>query len=560
MKFESITALDLPVHQAKSLAFEMWPYLISLLFLSPSLYWIAQDHSVWPWDQAWYGQVSADLWFTLVNSPAEWLPAMWKAFGSKAPGIAWVGQWFVPIGRNLGSIESGLLLSILVVQFGSVVLIYKLGKEFLTHAEFAFLGCLMLLSAPLFVGMSHQYLTEPLQLFAVTYLYWIAARARFWRGSQITGHLVLASGLGLASKVTFPLYCFIPGCIALYEARKGKEPAKPHTSPYSWTLVLLALAGIAVLGNVLLWYVKNGRTLIGFVKLASSSDIALYYGSSGNFLYKVQYWIGALQKSLAMPSVLLGVSIVFLIATGIRFANTERCRPLPCTRLTLLAAGAFVHVILVLTTFALNVNEESRYLLPLLPSVVVMFLWCVAFVQMRSVLVLTALLFIGQWAYVESRAFGFVPPNDGMSHWVLPVQTNKGKMDELSRIVQLTCTPENTKGYSVAGIELPWLNANSLSFYASKWKLDSKLPCYFTSLGYAEKDPDRAWKRVNNLNIEYFISLEETALPQLPNILNEVSLPVLKRIQADHRFTQLPYDSKYHVVIFENSDNTESTR
>ena len=482
---------------------------------------------------------------------------MWKAFGSKAPGIAWVGQWFVPIGRNLGSVESGLLLSILVVQFGSALLIYQLGKEFLTHAEFAFLGCWMLLSAPLFVGMSHQYLTEPLQLFAVTYIYWIAARARFCRRSQITGHLVLATGLGLASKVTFPLYCFIPACIAVYDAREAKEPRDTGPSRDFWKLVLLSLAGIAVLGNVLVWYLKNGRTLIGFVKLASSSDVALYYGSSGTFLYKLQYWLGGLQKSLAMPSVLLGVSIVFLIATGIRFANTERCRSLPCKRLSLLAAGAFAHVVLVLTTFSLNVNEEQRYLLPLLPSVVVMFLWSVSFVQMRFVLVLTAVLFIGQWAFVESRALGLIPDDERISYWVSPVQRNKDKMDELSKIVRLTC--RNAQGYRVAGIELPWLNANSLSFYASKWKQDSKLPCYYTSLGYAEKDPEKAWKRVNDVNIQYFISLEETALPQPPNVLNEVSLPVLKRIQADHRFTQLPYESKHHVVIFENSDNTELT-
>ena len=179
MKLGCTTALDLLVPRAKSFASDVWPYLIIVLVLSPSMYWIAQDHSVWPWDQAWYGEVSAELWFTLLNSPGNWWPAMMGAFGTKAPGIAWVGQWFVPIGRMLGSMESGLLLSIMIVQFGTLALTYKFGKEFIPISEGApLLVCLMVGSAPLFIAMSHQYFTEPLQLFAVTYFYWIAASSR----------------------------------------------------------------------------------------------------------------------------------------------------------------------------------------------------------------------------------------------------------------------------------------------------------------------------------------------------------------------------------------------
>lgn len=483
---------------------------------------------------------------------------MWKAFGSKAPGIAWVGQWFVPIGQGFGSIELGLLLSIIIVQFGTLLLMYELGKEFLPGGGFALLGCLLLVSAPLFVGMSHQYVVEPLQLFAVTYLYWIAVRSYSWRGPQVMGHLFLASGLGLASKVTFPLYCFIPGCIALYNAGKGTGPRDQYSSGDFWKFALLVLGGIAVLGNVLIWYARNGHILIDFVKLASSSDVALYYGSREGFFSKLQYWLGALQESFVLPSILLAVAVVLFLAACIRLANSERRRTVPPMRLSVLAAGALAHVGLVLIIFSLNVNEEQRYLLPLLPSMVVIFLWGFSFVKMPLVLVLAAFLFTGQWVYVESRAFGFVPSDDRMSHWVLPLQSSREKMNELNRIIELTCTPRTAGRYSIIGVELPWLNYNSMSFYAVKWKQDTHLSCFYVSLGYAETDPAKAWKRVYDLNIEYFISLEETAIPSSPDVLNQISLAILQQVQADPRFTRVPYLSNFKVVVFQKHRNSES--
>ena len=524
------------------------------------MYWIAQDHSVWPWDQAWYGEVSAELWFTLLNSPGNWWPAMMGAFGTKAPGIAWVGQWFVPIGRMLGSMESGLLLSIMIVQFGTLALTYKFGKEFIPISEGApLLVCLMVGSAPLFIAMSHQYFTEPLQLFAVTYFYWIAASSRSRRRPEIIAHFLLATGVGLASKVTSPIYCLFPACIAVYDVLKGERTALTRLSSF-WKVGVLILAGIVVFGNVVIWYAKNGFALLGFVKLASSSSVALYYGAEGSFFHKFQYWLGALQKSVALPPVLLGLAIVFLITViGRHSIDSEGRQCLPSGRLSLLAAGAFGHIGLVLAIFSLNVNEEHRYLLPLLPSVAVIFLWWLSRVNMRPVLLLIGLLFMGQWVYVESRAFGIVPPDDTMSHWVLPIQRGKEKKNELARIVELTCTQDQAHRYSITGVELPWLNANSMSFYAAKWKQDTNMQCHNTSLGYAEKDPVRAWKRLNDLNIAYFISLEETALPKPPNVLNEVSLSILQKIRADHRFTQLPYDSKLKVVVFRKNEDTTLT-
>jgi hypothetical protein len=72
-----------------------WIYLLIVGLLTPSFFWIAQDYHVWPWDQAWYGEVSVDLCFWLTHSAYTWLATMADGLDLKPPGVVWIGQFFV---------------------------------------------------------------------------------------------------------------------------------------------------------------------------------------------------------------------------------------------------------------------------------------------------------------------------------------------------------------------------------------------------------------------------------------------------------------------------------
>jgi hypothetical protein len=89
---------------------------LPVLAVLPSLAWIAVDQRVWFWDQAYYGEVSVILYDTLRHRPLDWPNHLLSAFDSRAPGIAWFGQLFVPLGQALNSVEIGLLLLIVMVQ------------------------------------------------------------------------------------------------------------------------------------------------------------------------------------------------------------------------------------------------------------------------------------------------------------------------------------------------------------------------------------------------------------------------------------------------------------
>ncbi len=532
------------------------PYVLMVLLLIPSLYWIAHDKAIWAWDEAWYGEVSVDLWGTLINHPSGWWSAMVSAFGVKAPGIAWLGQLFVPLGQLVGSVEFGLLLSISIVQFGTLVLTYKLGRELIPNQIMApLVGSVFVAAAPLFIALSHLYFVEPLQLFAVTYFFWIAAKSYSLGKTAILGHLLLAADVALIAKVDSPIYCFFPGCIALYEFFTCERKDATVVRNSMWRRAPTLVVGIAIFLVGLVWYWRNYSALRDFIVLAVSSDLPLDYGRKDIFVNKLSYWLVATQQSFAIPTVLAIVGAVALLGVAKAVMRLAGERRFQINRFDFLALAALVHVALVLTLLSVNIVEENRYLLPLLPSIVVLVLWALSQARNRYIGIAVLSALIGQWTFVHARTLGFIQPIPNISYWVRPINIDRVPMNEMERLITLTCNSRTENRYNIVGVELPWLNANSLSFFSAKARLTNNVRCYYTSLGYAEKDSTRAWDRLNSMKIASFISLEKSAHPELPNFINQVSLPIFQKIRNDSHFAQQPFESELKIVVFGNQDD-----
>jgi hypothetical protein len=533
-----------------------WPFSILALFLIPSLYWIANDRSVWQWDQAYYGEVSVNLWFYLSHQPAQWPAAIASAVTFKPPGIAWLGQFFVPIGQLAGSIEFGLMLSVVAVQFTTLVLTYKIGKAFTPDRQsLPLLGGLFVASSPLFVGMTHQYLTEPLQLLAVTYVYWISIKVSEMHPLQGVGHLLCATAIGMAAKSSTPLYSLLPGLVAVVQIFQRVAKDKRETAFIQvggWKVCFLGVAAFAL---VAIWHAKNFRAVRWHIQNAVTTEFAINYGKIDSFANKFGYWFSVAQQSFFIHEVALVLASAAVVGSFISAVGTGSSRRLcPWSRLDTVAACALIHVIMVLSVFSMNIVEEQRYILPLLPSFLILFLRIASWVKRLLVEVIILVALLGQWGYAHAQALGATEPNPRISGWVWPVQVAEIRQNEIRRIITNTCTPNLEERYNVTGVDLPWMNADSLSFYAAKERLQSHIHCYYTSLGYAEKDLSRAWGRLNDLRIAHFISLEEEAHPNPPDFLNHVSMPILRKIRHDPRFVQLPFDSQLHIVVFRNRE------
>src|ERR1700730_14417381 len=160
------------------------------VLLAPSLVWAIEDHSVWPWDQAWYGEVSVDLWFWLGHSWKRWAGEMMNGLYSKPPGIVWLGQFFVPFRGIFGSAEAALLFSILLTQFIVLAILFKIGQRMAPESRLIpFAGVLFASGSQLFVGLSHQFFVEPLQALAVAWCFYVTLRASDWPKPRIAVHL-----------------------------------------------------------------------------------------------------------------------------------------------------------------------------------------------------------------------------------------------------------------------------------------------------------------------------------------------------------------------------------
>jgi len=526
-------------------------FVLILVLVVPSVYWVFNDHRVWPWDQAWYGEVSTELWFNATHHFGKWMSSMIRAFGTKAPGVALIGQFFVPVGRLLGSVESGLLLSVIACQVGTLFLLLKIGRRLSPALRLVpIAGLLTAAAAPLFVALSHQYVAEPLQLFGVTYFYYLAASAETIPKRSLLGHLLVATSVAMLAKVTSPIYCALPGSVTLvslvHKFRRKDLPAA--TRPF-WKEPAI-VTGVILLTVCIAWYAKNFGLVRDFVRLASSSEVALDYGHRGAFREKFVLWLNASQSSLALPVILICVAILLLVAVATPASRERDQRRSTITRPWFLAVLSALHILGVLCLFSLNINEETRYLLPLLPAVAIVVMWCLSRSRFPVIALGVIVLAAVQWIAVYGQALSFTGRNSKISYWLHPFDADRRNMNEIENLAKATSRPESSGRYNIVGVEHPWLNANSLAFEAAKEQLSTGHRCYYTSLGYAAKDLDPAWDRMAGMNSLYFISLAEASSPEPPNFLNQISIPMLKRVQNSPEFVREPFESGLGIVVF----------
>ena len=528
--------------------------LTGALLILPSLVWYLRDESVWSWDPSWYGEVATRLWFVLTQKEfLLWLEEMVNAFGTKAPGVAWFGQFFVPIGVAVNSVEVGLLFSIWFTQLLTLSLIFDASRSLSDGSIMAgILAAGLTASAPLFVALSHSFFAEPLQLCAVTYAFWIAARSREMGFFRLLAHSVVAVSVGMLAKATYPLYTLGPGLIIswrLYTIVKNGE-IETRKLP----LFLLVGSG-ALLTMCCIWYARNLGTVISFIKLASSSEIALDYGSQANIITKLRYWSGALKFSFTADWTGLILLFVFLFALCINIRSKKKEAGWSISFKQAFLCTSFFQILFVLLVFSLNINEETRYLLPIIPAFAILIALNIVSAQSRVMVYSALLILLMQYTIVHSYSQGMTVNKQGITYHLKPVTTDPAKRREVEKIIDETSRHEHANRMSITGIELPWFNANTLSFFAQKQALHKKFRVYYTSLGYAETDPEKAWNRLQTLRAIYFITMEYKRHPRPPNFLNRISLPIQQRIEASQQFSQEQFDSKFGIVVYKRTES-----
>lgn len=515
--------------------------------LIPNVLWIIRDHTPWPWDQAWYGEVSVDLWFNLTHSMLNWGRTMLTGLNMKPPGIVWLGQLFVPFGSWCGSIENALLFSVLLTQAVTLYIVFRIGRTIVPGSYvIPAIGVSVAAASQSFVGLSHQFFVEPLQALTIAWVLLIAVRCGEWPTARVVLHLAAALIAGVLAKATTPVYCLLPCLyIGFVLARKPfRQGWQSEWRSPSERALIFSIAAVVPL--TALWYAVNLKFVWQHVRDASSGEIALNYGFRASLERKLVVWLGLLNQSFLSPY--LGWVVVMAAVIGLvaRFGSAGR-RPLaPAVRTT--AVLSALQCALLLLIFSVNDAVDPRYMYPMLGLLAVIVMSLCAPITSRAAFVVMVALCGMQFAVVHSVALGTAGPLANQFTWLTRPQEDRGQYREVERIVRWTSTV--TGRYNIVGVEEPWLNLNTVSFFAAKNRLDTGIRCYFTSLGYAQKDLAAAVKRVEELNPMYYITLDEPFQRIPPNFVNMVSVPMLKHVRMDPSFEHVPASSANGVVLF----------
>jgi hypothetical protein len=268
-----------------------WACAGIILLLLPSLVWVVLDRTIWPWDQAWYGEVSTDLWYWLGHAPVRWATTMIDGMHVKAPGVVWLGQAFVGL-RGFSRIGGSIFVAFnpLDPVRAAVHCLQNRRSDVssgpLVHAG----GVIFTAGAQLFVGLSHQYFVEPLQTVAVGWSLYLCGRVKDWPAPRLGIHLVAVLVLGALAKATTPMYFLLPVAYTAFHVFRGlRTSGLAGWSAERSSLVVLAFA---VAGGVLcaLWYLRHLGDVWQHVHDSSVGDLALEYGRRDHFFGKLVVW------------------------------------------------------------------------------------------------------------------------------------------------------------------------------------------------------------------------------------------------------------------------------
>jgi hypothetical protein len=527
--------------------------------LLPSLVWAARDRAVWPWDQSWYGEVSVRLWYTLRHQPEQWFDAMEAAIGSKPPAVTYLGQFFVPLRRWTGSVEFPLHLSILFTQMLTLAVVWRMGRRQLGGATLLvpLAGCLLVASAPLFVGISNQYFVEPIQTLAIAWTFYAALASPRWTRLEALGHLLGAAGLGMLAKTTTPLYCLLPGLLAARRLLPGARTEGPPARGGLLRELIILAAGGTLFRLAVVWYAHNLTPAWAHAVLASGSEVD---GRRAALLVKLAYWAWAVRNALFVPVSSCLFVAVLAVAVLRRLAALRSGAGEPLRAADWVALCALAHLGLMLLAFSRSVNEATHYLMPALPALAYLLMWSLERLRARAIAVLVVAVFAVQWLGVHAIALGGLARPANLSCWLLRPDPDESQAREVEGLVEVTSEGGGTANkYCIIGVEVPWFNANSFSFFAEKQHLRTGYRCWYTSLGYLEQDVERAMRRIDEFKTVYLVTRESDA-PLGDERFNRVSRAVLQRLRRDPAWQERRFPGDPETVLFRRSATTDSPR
>jgi hypothetical protein len=510
----------------------------AIVLLAPSTAWIFRDLRVWPWDQAYYAELTLKIHYAMAQGPLAALKALLTVPDSRPPLLPWLAQGATALIGLLGAPERAFLLTNIAAAAVTLWLVYSATRRFGGNLGAALTIMLLAAGTSDFIAFNHQFLVESVQSMAIAGVACIALRAdrlSWLRLAAATLFWVALALLAKASSVGFvaPFLLYIG--VACATAGAKRQAATSADVGLLLGASLLAAVTIA-------WYAINWSAMVGHVIESTYSNIALLYGAVRPLPVKLQFWSRELLRALSPFPWLAGlvllvcvVALIIAVARQLRggLKNLLGAAVDSGLLFALCLAGT---IIVGLLAYSRTIAEDPRFLAPLVPLIVLLFSWSLATLQRRWLTAGAAVLLACNWAATHAIAQGFVSFSPALGYLQAP-QVMPASVERMILVVRDGCDRRHPERLNIIGVELPDFNAVAAWFYAEKQYPTLGYRCNFTSLGYAQTDVTAAIKRIYDIDPDFIVTLPLEELDDDP--FNHLSRPIAQWLATSRDFERV---------------------
>lgn len=482
------------------------------LMLGVLVAWMVTNTAPPPWDESWYLQTSV-LFFHALQSGnlGAFARLVATAFGgTKAPLISLLPlPAYLVGGVGYGSI---IVTNAIVALVGWIALFLYARSTLGPWRALAVVMAFTLM--PVSFGIARQFLVETSLTDLV--IIWMlllqrsnllstvpqpvrplrrgAARRAGKAQLQATGGydiwLGVVLGLGMLSKVDFPLYVAAPTVLALVATARRQYALTGRTTVWRQVATVLVI-GLVVCS---VWYGPNLLTVTQYALSAGFGKIAGNYSYGNPFNpATVTYYLQTV-ANYGTSVYLAAVLVVVTCALCIRYRRTlwRRIRAKPG------GIHEILWLLVPLFIFLFGVNKDYRFLLPLLPAAAVLMVRggsvLIRSPRLRVVLLVVALIgplglmvetsLAGSPVFPSEMPDGFALMSPYLGYALQPL-TQEWPL----RRILLTIAKNAVRRYPASGVpplvlmvvDNPYFNQNNMSYYATVLNLPLNVSAVETS-------------------------------------------------------------------------------
>lgn len=468
--------------------------LCTLVVVAGQAIWIAMDRQPPIWDPAHYLDLTrghADAF--RAGGVGSFFADVVRADPVRAPLMRMLAT---PIFLTLGVGPDSALIVNLLLWPVLLAAVYALGRRYY-DAKTGLLAAFLTAVIPILTGLGHDFYIEFLLTTLVVLTVLALAHSEGLTRPVPCFALGVCAGLGMLTKITFPLYLVGPGLVYLAIAVGGlarTERRGPRLLRFAGNAVLIVAPLVAIAA---FWYGPNLQPSLAYAQWASNGTGSERFGPSDPFQpSEIAAWVIAVINHIISWLYLL-LLVVALLLTAV-FGRGVAPRMGGQDRSGGVGGGTRMRVIVPLVWFmvpfwyvGLSHNHDIRFLAPTVPAIAI--LMAVTLLRVprprprRVLLACVVLLGVTQWfAYlftvpglpdmvvvrnsVAPAIFWLQGPN-GLSYNHAP--SGDWQVDEvLTWLARENPTPQGVRPLTIGVLDADIaFNPNTLRYYANARRL-----------------------------------------------------------------------------------------